>query len=60
MLISLVLAKFLSEPSIAIHYYLALNILTVIFALLLLKFDVQNETKQSDEPFSFLNTGNFG
>ena len=53
MLISLVLAKFLSEPSIAIHYYLALNILTVIFALLLLKFDVQNETKQSDEPFSF-------
>ena len=32
MLISLVLAKFLSEPSIAIHYYLALNILTVIFA----------------------------
>lgn len=53
MLISLVLAKFLSEPSIAIHYYLALNILTVIFALLLLKFDVQSEAKQSDEPFSF-------
>ena len=53
MLISLVLARFLSEPSIAIHYYLILNILTVVFALLLLEFDTQNETKQSDEPFSF-------
>ena len=39
MLISLILAKFLSEPYIAIHYYLIVNILTVVFALSLLKYD---------------------
>ena len=55
MMISLVLAKFLSEPFIALHYYLATNILTVIFALLLLKFDVPHEeTIQDDKKFSFL------
>ncbi|WP_368031418.1 MFS transporter [Arcobacter sp. s6] len=53
MLISLVLAKFLSEPHIALHYYLFLNVSTVIFALLLLKFDVEHKTTQKEESFSF-------
>ena len=55
MLISLILAKFLSEPKIALHYYLATNILTVIFALLLVKFDVNYQNKEEKtESFSFL------
>lgn len=55
MLISLILAKFLSEPKIALHYYLATNILTVIFALLLLKYDVNHTKKEEEtEAFSFL------
>ena len=49
MFISLVLAKFLSEPYIAIHYYLFLNIATVTFALLLLKFDVEHKITQEKE-----------
>lgn len=54
MIISLVLAKFLSEPKIALHYYLATNILTVFFALLLLRYDVNNKKKESEtETFSF-------
>lgn len=55
MLISLILAKFLSEPKIALHYYLVTNILTVVFALLLLKHDVKHEKKEDEEEtFSFL------
>lgn len=53
MIISLVLAKFLTYPFIAIHYYLVLNILTVIFAILLLKFDIQRVENEINEPFSF-------
>jgi len=54
MLISLILAKFLSEPYIAVHYYLAVNILTVVFALLLLKYDdVSHDQNALNEPFSF-------
>lgn len=40
MMISLVLAKFLSSASIAIHYYLVTVILTSIFAWSLLKYDI--------------------
>ena len=53
MLISLVLAKFLTQPYIAIHYYLVLNILTVIFALFLLRFDLQRKDSILKESFSF-------
>jgi MFS transporter, PPP family, 3-phenylpropionic acid transporter len=54
MLISLVLAKFLSEPKIALHYYLATNILTVIFALLLLRYDANHKRNENkEEAFSF-------
>jgi len=55
MLISLVLAKFLSEPSIALHYYLATTIFTAIFAYSLLAFDDESSNnKQEDEKFSLL------
>jgi len=53
MVVSLVLAKFLSEPKIALNYYLCANILTVIFALLLVKNDVAHVKSIEDESFSF-------
>jgi len=54
MVISLVLARFLTEPYVAIHYYLVVNILTVIFALMLLKYDdVSHDENISMEKFSF-------
>ena len=53
MLVSLILAKFLSEPKIALNYYLCANVLTVIFALLLVKNDVTNVKNIEDESFSF-------
>ncbi len=53
-LISLVLGQFLFHPYIALHYYLAINILTVLFALLLLKYDdVSHDEKVSNKAFSF-------
>ena len=54
MIIALVLAKFLSEPYIALHYYLISNILTVALALLLLKHDVSHEEQISNKSFSFI------
>lgn len=54
MIISLVLARYLTQPYIAIHYYLVLNILTVICAISLLKYDVEHKIEQNSEPFSFL------
>ena len=54
MLVALVLANYLTKPEIALHYYLIINILIVIFSLLLLKYDVSHEDKISDKPFSFL------
>ena len=54
MLISLVLAHFLSSPKIALHYYLIATILTAIFSYLLLPYDntkhdnpISNENKFS-------------
>ena len=54
MVIALVLAKFLSKPEIALHYYLTITILIVVFSLLLLKYDVSHEETSSSKPFSFL------
>ena len=59
MIISLVLAKFLTQPYVAIHYYLVLNILTVVFAILLLKYDVERKKEEHDEPFSFFKYWSF-
>ncbi len=53
MSIGLILAKFLDNPYVAIHYFLALNILMVVFSYLLLKYDVNHKkTKQKEDEFS--------
>jgi PPP family 3-phenylpropionic acid transporter len=56
MVISLVLGKFLSEPSVALNYYLLTTLLTALFAYSLLQYDDEheNEQKQNDEKFSLL------
>jgi PPP family 3-phenylpropionic acid transporter len=54
MVIALVLAKFLTNPYVALHYYLAVTILTAIFAVLLLKYDVEHKAVDEDERFSLL------
>jgi MFS transporter, PPP family, 3-phenylpropionic acid transporter len=53
MIIALVLAKFLTQPFIAIHYYLVLITLTVVFAISLLRFDVKHKIEQNNRAFSF-------
>ena len=53
MLISLVLARLLTKPEIALHFYLAVNVLTVIFALLLIKHDAEYKSAKMEEKFSF-------
>lgn len=54
-LIALILAKVLSTPFVALHYYLAIVVLVVVFALLLLKNDFEDKLNPiSDEVFSFL------
>jgi len=53
-LISLILGQFLSNPYIALHYYLGVNVLTVVFALLLLQYDdIKHNEEENKEPFSF-------
>ncbi len=52
MLVCLVLAKFLSVPEIALHYYLIATIFTALFAFSLLKYDIESHN-QSDETERF-------
>ncbi len=54
MLIALLLAKFLYEPKVALHYYLATTTLTVVFSLILLKYDVSHKEISSKKSFSFM------
>lgn len=54
MIIALLLAKFLNEPKVALHYYLATTSLTVLFSILLLKYDISHKETISKKPFSFL------
>jgi PPP family 3-phenylpropionic acid transporter len=55
MLVGLVLAKYLSVPEVALHYYLIATILTAIFAYSLLKYDdLSLEANKDDEKFSLL------
>jgi len=55
MLVGLVLAKYLSQPEIALHYYLIATITTAIFAFSLLKYDdISLEANKDDEKFSLL------
>lgn len=54
-IISLVLAKYLSEPYVALHYYLITTLLTALFALTLLKYEEDDKEKRGDEEeFSLL------
>jgi PPP family 3-phenylpropionic acid transporter len=56
MLIALVLAKFLTVPKIALHYYLFATILTVFFSFRLLKYDQtdHNLPIKNEKQFSIL------
>ncbi len=55
MLISLVLAKFLTTPDIALHYYLGATILTAVFSYSLLEYDTtSHDNVEDDESFSLL------
>ncbi|MEA3384124.1 MAG: MFS transporter [Campylobacterota bacterium] len=55
MVIALVLAKYLTEPYIALHYYLVVTILTAVFAFSLLKYDEDEYKKnENEEEFSLL------
>lgn len=55
MIIALVLARYLSQAQIALHYYLVINIFTVIFALLLIKDNSSYKKEEiNNKPFSFL------
>ncbi|RXK06687.1 MFS transporter [Halarcobacter bivalviorum] len=54
MLISLVLAQYLTSPYVALHYYLFVNVLTVFFAFSLLKYDdVKQDESKTNSKFSF-------
>lgn len=54
-IISLVLAKYLTEPNIALHYYFATTLLTAIIAFSLLKYDEKEHPQTAeDEKFSLL------
>jgi PPP family 3-phenylpropionic acid transporter len=54
MLIALILAKFLTVPEIALHYYLSTTLLTVLFSYLLLSYDTttHNNISNIKEKFS--------
>ena len=55
MLVGLVLAKYLTVPEIALHYYLVSTVITAISAYSLLKYDdVSLEANKDDEKFSIL------
>ena len=54
MLIGLVLANFLSNPYVALHYYLIVTILTAYFAYQLLEYDCEHNITQEDEKFSLV------
>ena len=54
MLIALVLAKFLDQSDIAIHYYFTTIVCTIFFSLVLLKYDISHKEEISHKEFSFL------
>ena len=54
MLIGLVLAKFLTNPYMALDFYLATTIFTAIFSYTLIAYDVEHKAQEDDESFSLL------
>ncbi|MBI3873446.1 MAG: MFS transporter [Arcobacter sp.] len=59
-LIGLILAKYLSQPNIALHFYFISTLLTAIIAFSLLKYDEKEHPKsENDEQFSLLKYWSF-
>jgi len=55
MIVGLVLARYLSVPEVALHYYLIATIFTALFAYSLLKYDdISLEANKDDEKFSLI------
>jgi len=55
MLVGLVLAQNLTDPEVALHYYLIATLLTAVSAFSLLKYDdISLEANKDDEKFSLL------
>ena len=55
MIVGLVLARYLSVPEVALHYYLVATIFTAVFAFSLLKYDdISLEANKDDEKFSLI------
>ena len=55
MVIALVLARYLTDPYVALHYYLIVTILTATMAFSLLKYDdIEHKGNEEDEKFSLL------
>ena len=52
MIIGLVVAKYLTNPYIALHYYFITTLLTALFALSLLRYDTKHINSSEDESFS--------
>ena len=59
MLIALILAKFLNQPNIAIHYYFITIVFTIFFSFVLLKYDISHKEEISYKRFSFLKYWSF-
>ncbi|MEA2016864.1 MAG: MFS transporter [Campylobacterota bacterium] len=54
MLIGLVLANYLTNPYVALHYYLVVTVATAYFAYVLLEYDCEHIETKNDEEFSLL------
>ena len=52
MAVGLILANYLTNPYIALNYYLSATILTGIFSILLIKYDIEHKALENDEKFS--------
>jgi PPP family 3-phenylpropionic acid transporter len=61
MAISLILAKFLTNPNIALHYYLIATILTAYFSINIIKSKCDNKiiNQESNDKFSLLTNWSF-
>lgn len=53
MSVGLILAKYLSEPYIALHYYMSATLLTALFSFLLIKYDeTEHPNTEKDKEFN--------
>jgi len=52
MLVGLVLAKYLTNPYVALDYYFVTTLLTAVLSISLIKYDVEHEELEEDDKFS--------